>query len=407
MIDIRNVQTPDGRTIDWEINSPEERLIDGSGLTLFPGLIDPHVHFRTPGLEHKEDWKTAAQAAIRGGITTVFDMPNTLPPTITHARLKNKIELIEKQLKDIGIPLRYYLYFGADKSHFQEIPKCKDEIIGIKIFMGSSTGDLVMDDDESLEKAFKLAAELGLVIAVHAEDEKSIEAAKEKFKHSSLPSDHSKIRSPQAAYAATEKAIAIAKKYRTRLYLLHISTKEELKIIEQAKKEGYPIFAETTPHHLFLTEKDYEKWGNFVQVNPPLRKKEDADALWEAVRKGVIDTIGSDHAPHTREEKKRPYGKSPSGIPGVETTLPLMLHAASKHWITLADIIRLMKTRIEEIFSLPPNDDIVLVDLKRTKKIVDAELKTKCGWSPYAGWELKGWPVYTILKGKVYETDNR
>lgn len=407
MIDIRNVQTPDGRTIDWEINSSEERLIDGSGLTLFPGLIDPHVHFRTPGLEHKEDWRTAAKAALRGGITTVFDMPNTLPPTITCERLRQKIEMIDQQLEEANIALRYHLYFGADKSHFNEIPKCKNAMAGIKVFMGSSTGELVMDDDKSLHTAFKLAAENNLVLAVHAEDEKSIAAEKEKYKNSTTSSDHSKIRSPHAAYEATKKAIELAKTYRTRLYLLHISTKEELALIEQGKKEGLSIFAETTPHHLFLTDKAYEKWGNFVQVNPPLRKTEDADALWEAIRKGIIDTIGSDHAPHTREEKKQPYGKSPSGIPGVETTLPLMLHAASHNWITLADIIRLMKTRVEEIFFLEPNDDAVLIDLNLVKKVSDAELRTKCGWSPYAGWELKGWPIYTIIKGRVYETNNR
>jgi dihydroorotase len=399
MITLLNVQRPDGVKGDHRIQSPLEREIDAEGLILFPGLIDPHVHFRTPGLEHKEDWRCAAQAALAGGITTVFDMPNTLPPTTTKQRLDEKKTLIDAHLKEVGIPLRYALYLGAHKMHFEEIAPSKDEAIGLKVFMGSSTGDLLLDDEESLQKAFHLSASHNLVLAIHAEDEALIKKQKIHFQGNLNPEMHSHIRSREAAYRATETAISLAKRFGTRLYLLHIGTKEELSLIEAAKKEGLSIYAETTPHHLFLTERDYAQWGTKVQTNPPLRTAEDNEALWRAIAEGVIDTIGSDHAPHTSDEKNLPYGRAPSGIPGIETMLPLLLNSGR---LTYGEIIRLMKTNIETIFEIPPNDDCVLIDPNRIRCVEDHRLKTKCGWSPYAGQQLKGWPVMTILKGEIF-----
>lgn len=402
MIEISNVRLPTGETINKQIASSEERVIDGTGLTLFPGLIDPHVHFRTPGLEHKEDWRTAAKAALRGGITTVFDMPNTLPPTIHKERLHEKKTLIDAQLKEAGIPLRYQLYLGADKSHFDQIHGCKQDVIALKVFMGSSTGGLVMDDESSLHAAFSLAAAAGIPLAVHAEDEQMIHRRTEEFKNHSSPRLHSIIRNHEVAARATQKALELAKLYGTRLYLLHISTKEELALIKKAKEEGVSVLAETTPHHLFLHEEAYDTLGAKAQVNPPLRTQQDNEALWQAIREGVIDTIGSDHAPHTHEEKAKPYPHCPSGMPGIETTLPLLLNAVHSGHLTLQDVVRLMKERIEEFFRLPSHDDWVLVDLEKVKTVEASELQTKCGWSPYGGWVLKGWPVYTILKGHIY-----
>ncbi len=403
MIEIKNVQTLDGKVIDKQLPSSEDRVIDATGLTLFPGLIDPHVHFRTPGLEHKENWMSGAQAAIRGGITTVFDMPNTQPPSTTKERILEKKQLIDAQLKEIDIPLRYQLYLGADKNHFDEIYKCKANIVGIKVFMGSSTGELLMDDESSLHAIFSLAKSLDLVVAVHAEDEEIIRQRKELFSGQTDPQIHSKLRCREAAIAATTRAIKLAQLYHTRLYILHVSTKEEVELIAQAKKEKVSVFGEVTPHHLFLSEESYKKFGTKVQMNPPLRTQEDAEALWSGIQRGAIDTIGSDHAPHTLEEKNKPYGLAPSGIPGVETTFPLLLDAHHQGRITLSQIVRLMRERILEIFRIPSNDDFVLVDLNKIKKVEDHELKTRAGWSPYAGWELKGWPVYTIVKGRVYE----
>ncbi len=403
MIRLNGVTTTEGRVIDVSIVSREEKTIDCKGLTLLPALIDPHVHFRTPGLEHKENWVTGACAAIHGGITTVFDMPNTKPPSNTLERIEEKKKIIQEQLKQADIPLHFGLYLGADKSHFDEIPRCKGKVVGIKIFMGSSTGDLVMDDDESLDECFRLAAMHDLLVAVHAEDEALIKQREEEFRTSTDPKVHSVIRNDEVAFRATSKAISLARKHRARLYILHVGTKPEIELIRQAKKEGVNVYVETTPHHLFLTIDDYAKWGTKVQMNPPLRTKEDAAALWDAIADGTMDAIGSDHAPHTLSEKSQPYGKAPSGIPGVETTLPLLLNACNQGRIALSQIVHLMRERVLSIFRMPPNEDFILVDMKKKKTVEEKALKSKCGWSPYAGRLLQGWPVYTILKGKVYE----
>ncbi len=403
MITIREVFTLEGSTADVLLPSKEKREIEGRGLTLIPALIDPHVHFRTPGLEHKENWETAAKAAIYGGITTVFDMPNTIPPTTTLENLREKEALIHHQLIKIGIPLHFGLYLGADKDHFAEIARCKHKIVGLKIFMGSSTGGLVMDDDDALHEAFKLAAANDLLVAVHAEDEALIKQREKEFHGRTDPAVHSHIRNVEVAVRATEKAIALARQYKTRLYILHVGTKREIELIKQAKQEGLEVFVETTPHFLFLSVEDYPHLGTKAQMNPPLRTREDVAALWQAIADGTIDTIGSDHAPHTLLEKAQPYGHSPSGVPGVETTLPLLLDACNHGRISLKQIIRLMRERILEIFRLPPSDDYVLLDLNKIASIEEQRLQTKCGWSPFAGRTLQGWPVMTILKGKVYE----
>lgn len=403
MIHIKDVSTMDGSAIDLSLPSEEERSISANGLVLLPALIDSHVHFRTPGLEYKENWETAARAAIQGGITTVFDMPNTIPPTVTLERLEEKQALIDQQLKAVGIPLHYGLYLGADKSHFEQIVRCKKQIVGIKVFMGSSTGDLVMDDESSLHAIFSLAASHNLLLAVHAEDENLIQQRKEQFKGIMEPRVHSEIRNEEVALRATQKAIELARIYHTRLHILHVGTKSEIQCIERAKKEGLKISVETTPHHLFLTIDDYKKQGTKVQMNPPLRTQEDVEAIWQALHSGVVDTIGSDHAPHTLQEKSSPYGQAPSGIPGVEITVPLLLNACCEGRITLKQIVRLMRDRVMEIFDLPENDDYILIDMKKKVTIDEHSIKSKCRWSPYIGKQVQGWPVYTILRGRVYE----
>lgn len=403
MIEIKNIQTPDGRTIDRSLESSERRVIDGKDLMLFPALIDPHVHFRVPGGEYKEDWMTAAAAAIAGGVTTVFDMPNNTPSCISRERLKEKTQLIDEQLKKAKIPLRYYLYLGADQNHLDQIPLVKDRIIGLKIYMGSSTGDLLMDQPEALENAFRIAGEHDVLIAVHAEDEEMIRQRKNQHAGKTDPSLHSVIRSPEVAARAVAQAIELAEKYRVRLYIVHVSTREELKLIRAAKKKGIPVYAEATPHHLFLDTGLYKKIGTFALVNPPLRSPEEREALWEAVHDGTIDTIGTDHAPHTIEEKKRPYGEAPSGFPSIEIYFSLLLNAHSEGKISLNKIVSLTHTRPQEIFRLPRNDDIVLVDLKKKWKVEGAHLKTKAKWSPYDGSVLHGSPRYAILRGKCFE----
>ena len=378
--------------------------IEGKTLTVLPALIDPHVHFRVPGAEHKEDWKTAALAAIRGGVTTVCEMPNNIPACTTYDRLIEKKKIIDSQLSEAGIPLRYQLYFGADKDHFDEIALVKKECPALKIFMGCSTGGLIIDNDTDLDTSFRLAKEAGLIVAVHAEDEEILRESKKKYPNATDYAIHSKIRPREAAIRAVEKAINLCNRYQVPLYILHMSTKEELELVRQAKKSNLPVYAEVTTHHLFLSENDYAAHGAFVQMNPPLRTQEDQEALWQGIQDGTIDTIGTDHAPHTLEEKRLPFGKAPSGIPGVETLLPLMLDSVNKGRLTINRLIELTRYNSEKLFKLSPQKDVVLVDLNIKKTVDTKELASKCGWSPYAGMTLQGWPLYTILKGRVFCT---
>lgn len=403
MITIQQAQTIDGELIDITISSQQNIIIDARGLTLLPGLIDPHVHFRTPGLDYKEDWRTAAQAAIAGGYTTVFDMPNTLPPTITEELLAAKKALINQQLQEIGIPLRYELYLGADKSHLNQIPLVKDNVIGIKVFMGCSTGNLVIDDDESLHAVFSLAAENNMLVAVHAEDEQLMHQRKAFFTGKTHYCTHSQIRNVDVACRAVEKAINLSRQYQTKLYILHASTREELALIKKAKQEKLLVYAETTPHHLFLNEHAYQTLGGKAVVNPPLRTEEHQAALFEAIHEGIIDTIGSDHAPHTEAEKAKPYGECPSGMPGIETTLALLLDAYNANRLSLEEIVQLTSKRAQTLFKLPATDDVVLVDLNKNAMMTKEKLKTKCGWSPFLNVMLRGWPVYTIVNGQCFK----
>lgn len=369
-------------------------------LLAIPAMIDPHVHFRVPGHEYKEDWKSASIAAFAGGITHVFDMPNNTPSITTVDLLLEKKKIIDQQLQATGLPLRYGLYLGATSEHLDEISKAHGIAIGVKIFMGGSTGDLLLDDKKALDEAFRRASDASLVVAVHAEDQKRLQMRKEE--HSGLdPSIHSVIRDPEAARIAVREAIELADKHRTKLYILHVSTQAEIDEIRAAKKRGVTVFAEATPHHLYLSTDDYKTLGSRALMNPPLRAPQDKEALWEALIDGTIDTIGTDHAPHTIEEKNLPYGKAPCGIPGIDLVLPLLLDAFAREKITLERLIALTSTNISRLFSLPPQKDVVIVDMNE-KQVEQSDIRSKCSWSPYLGWKLKGWPIFTIANGKVF-----
>lgn len=400
MITIQGAKTIAGEQKNLQIQSIEEKIILAEELTILPAVIDPHVHFRTPGLEYKEDWRTGAKAAIRGGCTMVLDMPNTKPPTFTPALLKEKKALIDSQLHEVGIPLRYDLFFGADKQHLNEIPGVNHRVIGIKVFMGCSTGNLVIDDDESLHAVFSLAAKENMLVAVHAEDEHLIHARKANFSGKMDYHVHSHIRNIEVATTAVAKAIALTRQYGTRLYILHVSSAEEVALIKAAKKEQLPVFAETTPHHLFFDTSAYESLDGKAVVNPPLRDKSNHEALFSAIHDKIIDTIGSDHAPHTLDEKSKMYGDCPSGMPGIEFMLPLLLNAYHQKLLSLDQVVSLTSTRAREIFTIPDFNDYVLVDLN--KELTVTKTESKCGWTPYQGQTLRGWPVYTILGNNCY-----
>jgi len=367
-------------------------------LITIPALVDPHVHFRTPGGEHKEDWNTGTQAALAGGVTTVFDMPNTNPPTTTLELVRAKKTMIEKTLTEYKRVLRYYFYLGATATNLAEIARCQNEIIGVKLFMGASTGNLQVEDDVVVEEIFRECGRLGIVLAIHCEDEAVLQQAKSDFVGTPTARDHGRLRPRTAAITALQKAIQWSEKYQTRVYVLHVSTAEEIELIKAAKAKGIAIFAEVTPHHLFLNETDLEHLGNLGKMNPPLRTATDQAALWSGIHDGTVDTIGTDHAPHTLEEKNLDYAQAPSGVPGIETYLALLLDANHRGLISLDEITRLTRTNIQRIFNLPENNDTVTIDLELVKIIRNEDMLTKCKWSPFAGKTLNGWPILAQIK---------
>jgi len=353
--------------------------------------IDPHVHFRTPGAEYKENWVTGAAAAFAGGITTVLDMPNTSPACITRQAVEEKRAVIDAQLDR---PLRYGLYLGADAGHLEQIPEAAECVCGLKIYMGNSTGNLVMEKKEAIDRAFEISASCDLLVAVHAEDETRLQERYRQWNGKKDPALHSVIRDPEAAKIACGEAIELAAKHGARLYIVHVSTRAELELIREAKRAGLPVYAEATPHHLFLDTSAYKQWGTFVQCNPPLRDPADREALMEALLDGTIDTVGSDHAPHTREEKHKPFGEAPSGIAGIEMIFPLLLTEVAKGRLTLERFEELTSKRAREIFRLEPTGDRVIVEME--ERAVKGT-KSRCGWTPYEGMQLCGWPKEVLV----------
>jgi dihydroorotase len=372
--------------------------IDAKGLTLLPGVIDPQVHFREPGLEHKEDLFTASCACARGGVTSFLEMPNTRPLTITQEALDDKLRrAADKCLVNYGF------FIGATLENLPDLlnaqPAC-----GIKIFMGSMHGPLLVEEEAVLEPIFAKGTRL---IAVHAEDQARINQRRQEFAGISDPAIHSQIQDNQAALNATKLALKLSKKYQRRLHILHLSTAEEAELLRQDKPSW--VTAEVTPQHLLLNTTAYEKIGTLAQMNPPLRSPHDNEVLFSALLDGVIDFIATDHAPHTLAEKAQSYPNSPSGMPGVETSLPLMLTQAMQGRCSVAQVSNWMSTAVAKAYGIPKKGaiapgydaDLILVDLDNYRPVLREELQTKCGWSPFEGWNLTGWPVYTIVGGQV------
>jgi dihydroorotase len=377
------------------------REIDAQGLTLLPGVIDPQVHFREPGLEHKEDLHTASCACAKGGVTSFLEMPNTRPLTITQAALNDKLQRAQQKCL-----VNYGFFIGATADNLPDLLSAHPTP-GIKIFMGSMHGQLLVDHETALETIFAQGERL---IAVHAEDQARIAQRRQEFAGIHDPAIHSQIQDNEAALLATQLALKLSKKYQRRLHILHMSTAEEADLLRQDKPSW--VTAEVTPQHLLLNTSAYEKIGTLAQMNPPLRSPHDNEVLWQALRDGVIDFIATDHAPHTLEEKAQQYPNTPSGMPGVETSLPLMLTAAKQGQCSVAQVARWMSQAVAQAYGIPNKGaiapgydaDLVLVDLNTYHPVRREELLTKCGWSPFEGWNLTGWPVITIVGGQiVYE----
>lgn len=388
-----------------EVTSRAEREIDGRGCFLWPGAIDGHVHFREPGLIWKEDWTSGSQAAVAGGVTTVFDMPNTSPPTTTLERLEEKRALARaKSLCNFG------LFFGAGLDNLEEIKEVRG-VPGLKIFMADSTGELLVDKEEDLRRIFQA---YGGQICVHAESQKRMDERRKKFAHIEDPAIHSKIRDSETAAQALALAASLAVEFERSLHILHVSSRAELHALRAAREEiqgtgnRARITAEVCPHHLFMDVDAYTMWGTRVQMNPPLRSAEDREAMWDGLNRGELEMIATDHAPHLPVEKAQPYGEAPSGVPGVETMLPLMLDAAFRGLCTYEEVLQWVAYGPAQIYGLVDRGqivvghhaDLVLIDPRMMRTVKDKEQRSRCGWTPWAGRDLVGWPIWTMVNGK-------
>lgn len=385
--------------IDPAAHLAVDDVIDASGMYLMPGVIDDQVHFREPGLTHKEDLATASRACAKGGVTTFLEMPNTVPAATTQARLEEKLALASS--KSI---VNYGFYIGATAENLDEL-RLAHRTPGIKIFIGSSTGDLLVDEQEVLERIF---AETTLPITAHCEDETTVRSNAASLVGTHDVADHSRIRDHAAALIATRRAIDLAHRHNHRFHVLHVSTGAETELLADHRQL---ITGEACPHHLLFNIDDYARLGTLVQMNPSLKTAQDSEQLWRALADGRLQVIATDHAPHTLEEKKRPYPASPSGIPAVENSLALMLNEVHRGRCTLSQVVHWMcdaPARVWDIIgkgriAVGYDADLVLVDLERIAEIRNEDQLTKCGWSPWHGERLTGWPVRTWVMGhEVY-----
>ena len=393
--------------ISPKIEATGKTELNLKGLNVLPGVIDSQVHFREPGLTQKEDFETGTKAALMGGVTTIFEMPNTLPPTIHLENLDEKIRRAEGRAY-----ANYAFYAGAADDNSAELeglenhPNCP----GIKVFMGSSTGTLLIESDALLEKVLLNTKRR---IIVHSEDEMRLKERKEiSLQHHSVH-QHPIWRDVQTAVSSTQRLLKLARKHNHKVHVLHISTAEEMEILK-ANKDIATV--EVLPNHLtFFAPDCYDKLGNYAQQNPPIREKRHQEGLWVGVANGTADVIGSDHAPHTREEKERPYPQSPSGTPGVQTLVPIMLDHVNAGRLSLERFVEMTSENPRRIFDIKNKGrievgydaDFTIVDLKKKKTITNDWIASRCGWTPFDGKEVTGWPIYTILSGHIAMHDDK
>lgn len=386
------------------------KIIDASDKIVLPGIIDTHVHFREPGLTHKADIFTESRAAAAGGVTTFFDMPNTIPQTTDFKTLNQKFEIASKNSL-----INFSFYIGATNNNFDVLKKIKKvQIPAIKLFYGSSTGNMLVDNQKTLEKLFKDAE---LPIVVHSEDDTIIKNNIQQLKRVGIELQayhHPRIRSAQACVEATRKLVALANKYNTKLHFLHITTKEELEFFNSEKLESKLITAETSPNYLFFDSNAYQNLGMKIKCNPAIKGPEERLALIEALNSGKIDTIGTDHAPHTLEEKQNTYEKAPSGIPTIQHSLNVMLELVEKGMLPIELIPEKMAHNPAKLFSIKNRGfvrknyyaDLVIVDLKSKTIVTSESLFYKCKWSPLEGYTFNSKIHTTIVNGNiVYQND--
>ncbi|HMH63976.1 MAG TPA: dihydroorotase [Rhizomicrobium sp.] len=379
-------------------------LFDAKGLHVLPGVMDTQVHFREPGNSHKEDLASGSLAAILGGVTSVFEMPNTNPPTTTRAAIQDKLARAHGRMH-----CDHAFYAGATPQNIGALAELEKMpgVCGIKAFLGSSTGTLLLNKEEDILAALKAGRRR---VAVHSEDEDRMIARKH-LAERGRPETHPVWRDAEAARMSTERVLRLAREAGRRLHVLHVTTGDEIPLLAAARDVAT---AETTPQHLTLSAPEcYERLGTYAQMNPPIRDESHRQALWEAVRQGVIDVIGSDHAPHTREEKDKIYPDTPSGMPGVQTLATILLDHVNKGNLSLERFIDLTASGPQRIFGIAGKGriargydaDFTIVDMGLSRTIENKWIASTCGWTPFDGMKTKGWPVATILRGHIVMRD--
>ncbi|HCF1774331.1 TPA: dihydroorotase [Pseudomonas aeruginosa] len=403
-----DVACADGRIValgDLQGAWSADTTVDAAGLHVLPGVIDSQVHFREPGLTHKEDLEAGTRGAVLGGVTAVFEMPNTHPLTLTAADLQAKLDAAQgRAWCDHAFYMGGSAVNAEQLAELENLPGCA----GVKVFMGSSFGDLLADDDTVLRRILRHGRRR---MAVHAEDDARLRERKAIVEASGDVRQHPLWRDEDSALMATERIVRLAAETGRRLHVLHVSTAEEMAFLAGHKRR---VTVEVTPHHLSLHAPDcYERLGSLAQMNPPVRERRHQDALWQAIRDGVVDVIGSDHAPHTLEEKARPYPESPSGMTGVQTLLPLMLDHMQAGRLSLQRLVDLTSAGPARIFgiegkgriALGYDADLSIVDLQARRMIGNDWIVSCSGWTPYDGITVTGWPIHTVVRGHCVVRD--
>ena len=382
------------------------KVYDAENKIVLPGIIDTQVHFREPGSTDAEDLESGSRAAVLGGVTSLFEMPNTNPPTANLVEFEKKLKAAKNRMHS-----NYAFYFGATPSNTDQLAQLKnvEGCCGVKLFAGSSTGNLLVDKEADIEKVISSSDR---VVSIHSEDEDIIKLRK-KFTRKGDVHSHHEWRNVECAMSSTRRVVKIAERYNKKIHVLHVTTKDEVDFLAMHKKN---VTFETTPQHLTLYAPDcYDKLGTYAQMNPPLRGKEHYDRLWTAIKNNIVDVLGSDHAPHLKANKDKEYPDSPSGMPGVQTIFPVMIDHVNNGKLTLNQLINLMCENPCRIFGIKNKGfikegfdaDLTIVDMKKEVIIKDEMIASKCGWTPFNNYKVKGFPVGTIVNGILVMSDGK
>ncbi len=408
-----DVAVKDGKIVaigDASIFPETKETLNLEGKYILPGIIDIHCHFRDPGLTHKEDFATGTYAAAMGGITTIFEMPNTIPPVATPEVFEEKLNIIkDKAYVDFCL---WATVAGNEMSHIKTL--ADKGAIAFKIFLGQTTGNIASPEEGALLEIFEIIKETGLRAAIHAEDQGFVDYFTNKLKAEGRE-DYQAIeiaRGNTAEALAIARLIVLAEKAGNKVHIVHMSTKEGVELVKTAQAKGIDVTAETCPHYLVLTSSDYDSIGKMIKIFPPVRTEDNVEALWEAIRSGIIEIIASDHAPHTKEEKMSPQNiwDVPAGMLAVETSVPIMLNKVNEGQITINDFVRISSLKPAQLFNIYPrkgeiqvgsDGDFTIVDMEKEVEIKASNLHTKNKFTPYEGYKVKGYPIYTILRGNI------